>query len=69
MRFISRKEAKHRLGDISDSAFGRLQRRGLIPAAVDLPGRPLPEEAFEQALQDLAKREPPRDRRNDRRKA
>ncbi|MRG55286.1 hypothetical protein GF108_06775 [Phyllobacterium sp. SYP-B3895] len=54
-RFISRKEVRRRLGDVSAMTLWRLQHRGLLPKSVNAPGKPLDEEEFEKAMERMAK--------------
>ena len=54
MRFISRKEARSRLGGISPVTLWRMQKRGQLPPSLNAPGAPFAEDKFEEALERLA---------------
>lgn len=64
VRLLSRKRARELLGDVSSSTLWRWQQRGLLPPSADLPRRPFRESEFMAALEKLAERDAPRDKRN-----
>ena len=53
-QFISRKEARKKLGDISAMTFWRMQQRGQLPKSVNAPGKPLDQQEFAEAMEKMA---------------